>query len=357
VVDRPPGRAARHGPLTVLTDIELDRVAAYLRSVGVPLAGPLAAEQIAGGRSNLTYRLDDGRDRWVLRTPPRAGRTQSAHDVAREYRVTSALAGTDVPVAPAVALCEDESLLGVPFTVTGFVTGRAIRTRTELAELDDAELAAVMSSLTSTLASLHRVDHVAVGLGTFGRPDGYAVRQLRRWRGQWEVVGAPGPAALAASCFDALEAQVPSQGSVGIVHGDYRLDNTLVTLEPRPAVLAVVDWELSTIGDPVADVAMMCAYRDRAMDLVFGEPSAWTSDRLPDVDAMAASYVAADGVPLEHWEFHLALAHVKIAVIAAGIDHRFRAGAGSGPGFETSGQAVEPFLQQAARVLAGSGLG
>jgi aminoglycoside phosphotransferase (APT) family kinase protein len=337
----------------VLQPDELDRVAAHLRSAGVAVAGRLVATRITGGRSNLTYRLEDDASRWVLRMPPRAGRTPSAHDVAREFRVTSALCGGVVPVAAPVLLCEDDRVLGAPFAVSTFVDGRTIQTRAQLDEVDGPTLDALMAALVATLAALHRVDHVAVGLEAFGRPDGYAARQIRRWRGQWELVGPSRWRRAVADCFDRLEGCVPVQAHSAIVHGDYRLDNTLVALGEEPAVLAVVDWELSTIGDPVADVAMTCAYRDPAIDLVVGAPGAWTSDRLPDVEALASAYVAAGGVPLEHWEFHLALANLKIAVIAAGIDHRFREGAGSGPGFETAGEAVEPFLDRAVQASAG----
>lgn len=350
----------------VLTEAELAAVAEVMAGAGAPPAGPLSARLIAGGRSNLTFRLDDGTSAWVLRTPPRAGRTPSAHDVAREFRVTSALAGSGVPVPPAVVLCEDESLLGGPFAVAGFVPGRTIQTAAQLDALADDLVAGAVDALASTLAALHRVDHVGVGLERFGRPDGYAARQLSRWAGQWEIVGAafdPGVQASAAALVAALGDRLPRQASTGIVHGDYRIDNTLLTLPAAglPAgppgavsVAAVVDWELSTIGDPVADVAMMCVYRDAALDLVIGEPTAWTSPRLPDPAGLATAYEAAGGVPLVDLDEHLALGHLKLAVIAAGIDHRHRAGATAGPGFDTAGQAV-PVLLEAGLAVLGAG--
>ena len=332
--------------MSVLSAPELAGVATCLRSAGVDVAGPLRAALIAGGRSNLTFRLDDGSSLWVLRMPPRAGRTPSAHDVVREHRVTSALGPSGVPVAPALVLCEDESVLGAPFTVVGFVEGRTVQARADLDQLDDGVVAAVTDRLVETLAALHRVDHVAVGLERFGRPDGYAARQLKRWSGQWQLVGdydAPTRTA-AAALGSRLSAAVPEQRAVGIVHGDFRIDNTLLRFDGGPTVAAVVDWELSTIGDPVADVAMMCAYRHPAFDLIMGSASAWTSERLPGAEALAAAYEAAGGVALVDWEFHLALAYYKIAVIAAGVDHRYRAGVGSGPGFDSAGGSVPEFL-------------
>lgn len=335
------------GSMTGLSSDELAEVATRLRSAGVRVAAPLRATLIAGGRSNLTFRLEDGVDRWVLRMPPRAGRTPSAHDVVREHRVTSALEGTAVPVPPALLLCEDEAVLGAPFTVSGFVAGRTVQSRADLDALDDTVVLAVSGRLVEALAALHRVDHVAIGLERFGRPDGYAGRQLRRWSGQWQLVGdRDAPTRAAAAEMEArLAAALPEQRAVGVVHGDYRIDNTLLRLDDGvPHVAAVVDWELSTIGDPVADVAMMCAYRHPAFDLIMGTTSAWTSDRLPDAGSLAAAYEAAGGVALADWERHLALAYFKVAVIAAGIDHRHRAGVGAGPGFDSAGRSVPEFL-------------
>lgn len=346
-----------------LTTAELAAVAGVLADAGVVLAGPLASRLIAGGRSNLTFRLTDHSSAWVLRTPPRAGRTPSAHDVAREFRVTSALGATDVPVPPAVVLCEDESLIGGPFAVAGFVDGSSIQGADQLAVLSATEVDGVVTALASTLAALHHVDHVAVGLERFGRPDAYAERQLKRWAGQWEIVGAAFDASVAASAaalVAALGDRLPRQHSTGIVHGDYRIDNTLLDLgtstaaapaPAAPAVAAVVDWELSTIGDPVADVAMMCVYRHPVLDLIIGEPTAWTSERLPDPAGLAAAYERAGGVPLVDLDEHLALGYLKLAVIAAGIDHRYRAGATSGAGFDTAGAAVPVLLEEGLAVL------
>ncbi|MER7002823.1 phosphotransferase family protein [Dactylosporangium sp. NPDC000555] len=341
--------------MTGLTATELAAVTGFLTTQGVAPAGPLTSTRIAAGRSNLTVQLDDGVRRWVLRMPPRAGRTPSAHDVAREYRIIAALAGSDVPVPPATALCEDLSVIGCPFAVAEYVEGRTIQSRSDLDTLDDATLAAVVDRLVAVLAALHRVDHDAVGLAGLGRSGSYAERQIRRWSRQWELVAGDDPATRrdAEELSRRLARGVPPQQATGIVHGDFRIDNTLLVLDDAPAVAAVVDWELSTIGDPVADVATMCAYRHPAFDLIVGSPGAWTSPRLPGDDGLAAAYAAAGGVPLTSWDFHLALAHFKIAVIAAGIDHRHRVGAASGPGFDTAGAAVGPYLAAGLDLLGG----
>ena len=327
---------------TVLSSAELASISRIIEGAGELVAGPLSSRLITGGRSNLTYFLTDGNRRWVMRTPPRAGRTPSAHDVAREYRVTASLLQTDVPVAPTVALCEDESVIGAPFAIAEFVPGLCVQTRNQLDELDDATVCAVADRLVQTLAALHRVDYDAVGLSGLGRPGGYAQRQLKRWSGQWEIVGVDRLSALAGDVSRRLAAAVPEQDASSIVHGDYRIDNTIVDLgADSPA----------DRGDPTADVAMMCAYRDPGFDLILGVPGAWSSPRLPDVPSLAAQYEAARGVTLAHWDFHMALAYYKIAVVSAGIDHRMRAAGDPGQAHASPGDAVEPYLQLARHAL------
>jgi aminoglycoside phosphotransferase (APT) family kinase protein len=338
--------------MSELTEHELRAVADELSAAGEPVKGPLSARRLAAGRSNLTFVLTDDVSTWVLRTPPRVGRTPSAHDVGREYRVTAALAPAGFPVPRPVLFHAGEELIGGPFAVAEFVSGATVQTREQLDALDGETVAASARELVATLAALHRVDYEAVGLGGFGRPHGYAQRQLKRWTQQWHLVGGAELTPLADEVIRRLLTVLPRQRATSVVHGDYRVDNTILDLADaaRPSVAAVVDWELSTIGDPVADVAMMCAYRAPAFDLVIGAPTAWTSDRLPDEAALAASYEAAGGVRLTDWDAHLALAYFKIATIAAGIDYRHRLGAvppsGSAEalGCATAGESVEDFL-------------
>lgn len=334
-----------------LSPSQLDHLAAALAAAGEGVAGPLSAALIAGGRSNLTYRLTDGHTRWVLRSPPRVGRTASAHDVAREFKVTAALGATDVPVARAVLLEQTDDVLGVPFMISDFVDGHALRERDQLAQYDPRALTVIIDSLVTSLTRLHNVDHTAVGLADFARPTHYAARQLRRWSTQWETVGPSHLDTLTEQVVSGLRAKVEAatQARATIVHGDFRVDNTLLGADGR--VRAIVDWELSTIGDPVADVAMMCAYRDPAFDLVLGHPTAWASPLLPSPERIAQDYLNSGGAPLTNWTMHLALAHYKIAVIAAGIGHRHRAGASTGA---TAGDAVEPYLHLAHRTLTGA---
>lgn len=326
---------------------ELAGVASILQREGVELDGPLESSVIAGGRSNVTLRVTDGHSCWVLRMPPRHGRTPSAHDVGREHRVTRGLGRVGFPVPKAIALCEDESVVGGPFAVSEFVDGTVIQSREDIDELDDETLDGAITSLVAQLAALHAVDVERAGLSRLGRPDNYASRQARRWTQQWAIVGDPSLDRLAMEVSAKLSENVPAQHVTSIVHGDYRIDNTLMVLDPVPRVAAVVDWEMSTLGDPVADVAMMCAYRDDAFDQVIGTATAWTSPRLPGRSELAEAYVHAGGVPLRDWHLHLGLAQFKIAVISAGIDHRSRANADGGRDHTTAGAAVEPFLEQA----------
>jgi aminoglycoside phosphotransferase (APT) family kinase protein len=330
---------------------ELTGLKEYLVGAGESVGGELRSILMAGGRSNLTYLLTDETSRWVLRRPPRAGLTPSAHDMGREFRVTDALQTTSVPVARTVGLHEDAALLGAPFVVVEFVEGTTIRSADDLGSLDDRQLDDCVGSLVDVLAELHAVDHIAVGLERFGRPDAYAQRQLRRWSSQWEHV-ATTDLPDAAKLLQRLTDRAPTWGRAAIVHGDFRIDNTIVDADDPSVVKALVDWELSTIGDPVADVAMMCAYRHPALDDVLGVDAAWTSDRLPARDELAGRYEKASGESLTNWDFFLGLAFYKLAVIAQGIDFRLRAGAAASQGSDQAGEAVPRFLAAGLEVVA-----
>jgi aminoglycoside phosphotransferase (APT) family kinase protein len=325
--------------------LDLPAIGAFLESRGLAVRGDLSARLIEGGRSNLTFVVSDSHQSWVVRRPPLGENTPSAHDVAREFRVTRALEETDVPVARTVALCEDPRVIGSDFTVVEFVDGTAIRTESELEKLDDTEALACVRGLVSALSALHRVDHRGIGLEKFGRPHGYAARQLRRWSGQWALVSTEHSPA-AELLLGRLSDSIPEQRYSTIVHGDFRIDNTLLAPHNPGEVKAIVDWELSTIGDPVADVALMCAYRNPGLNLILGTTAAWTSARLPSVEALAGLYEDVGEIRLEHWDFYLALAYYKLAVIAQGINYRYRAGATVGQGFDTAGDSVAAYLDE-----------
>lgn len=328
--------------------VDLPAVARFLFDQGVEVSGDLQATLIAGGKSNLTFQICDDVHRWVLRRPPLSGLTPSAHDVAREYRITSALQGSGIPVAPTVALGTDESVIGAPFTIVEYVDGRVFRRQADLDSLTQQQLRTCTDSLVKVLTDLHQVDYAEVGLSTLGRPDGYVARQVKLWARQWELVQSQPMTDL-----DRLHAwltdNIPSSSAAAIVHGDYRIDNTIVDHTDIGQILAVVDWELSTLGDPLTDVALMCAYRHSALDAIQGIPAAWTSPDLPSADELAHAYATSSGRDLPHWNFYLGFAYFKIAVIAAGIDHRWRVGATMGEGFDLAGEAVPELIAEGLR--------
>lgn len=327
----------------------------YLIDNGVPVQGELAVELIAGGRSNLTFKVSDEASAWVVRRPPLGGLTPSAHDVGREFVVTEKLYGTGVPIARPVALDAEGTVCGAPLTVTEFVTGRVYRHKDDLSTLTDAELAANAAALVRVLVDLHAVDYRAVGLESFGRPDGFLERQVRLWARQWELVKTPeNDSALSndvARLAAALSAAIPQATQPSVVHGDFRIDNTICDPERADLIRAVVDWELSTLGDPLTDIALMCVYRSPAFDGVFGHPAAWTSTRLPSADALAEEYARRSGRDLSDWNFYLALANFKIGVIAEGITHRAQHGAKDVQNAGAAAQATPEFIAAALKAL------
>jgi aminoglycoside phosphotransferase (APT) family kinase protein len=312
--------------------------------------GPLVAELLQGGRSNLTYMVTDGKTRWVVRRPPLGGLTPSAHDMHREYRVVAALAGSDVPVAGAVA-AGDADVFGVPFTVVEYVDGRVIRTVEELDTLVDGEISRCAFSLVDVLARLHAIDPQAVGLAEFGRPQGYLKRQVARWYDQWQRVRTRELVDME-RLYARLSGACPAESGVSIVHGDFRIDNAIIDIVDPGIVRAVVDWEMATLGDPLADLGLHLVYADPAFAPVLGGSAASTSGRLPSPLDLAQRYAVASGRVLGELGFYLALGYFKIAVIAEGIHARFQKGLTVGTGFETVGQAVEPLTAAGLRAIA-----
>jgi aminoglycoside phosphotransferase (APT) family kinase protein len=288
---------------------------------------PLDFERIAGGLSNLTYRVgDQAGGRWALRRPPLGKRLGSAHDMGREHRVVSALVPTAVPVPPVIGLCEDESVTGAPFYVMEFVEGPVLRGLAE-AEVfpDEADRRAIGERVADTLAAIHAVDPGAVGLGDLGRKEDYVARQLRRWQGQWEKSKTRELPAVD-RVHERLAARIPEQGPATLVHGDYRLDNMILT--PGGEVAAVVDWELCTLGDPLADVGTLMAYwPDRGeATIALGQP-ANLAPGFPTRAELAARYAERSGRDVSELNFYLALGYWKLAIILEGVYARYAAGA------------------------------
>jgi aminoglycoside phosphotransferase (APT) family kinase protein len=273
------------------TDLPVETVGEWLQAAGMDVAGPLTAELIAGGRSNLTYLLTDADGtRLVLRRPPLSGVIASAHDVLREGRIMSALAGTAVPVPAVVATCTDVGVLGAPFIVMSHVDGVVLRDQ-NTAETSVPVVArpAVGASLVDALVALHGVTPADVGLADLGRGAGYVERQLTRWAGQLDKLGvAAGPRMH--ELHARLAADVPGQSETTIVHGDYRPGNAIVGVDGR--VRAVLDWELATLGDPLADVGWFVAY--------WGDAD--VGGALPmSVPTTARSPIGTPSAPAAHW--------------------------------------------------------
>lgn len=328
--------------MTALTASELDRLSALLVASGEQVTGELGASLIAGGRSNLTYRLTDGDRAWALRRPPHGALIDSAHDMAREYRAIAGLHETPVPVARAIAF-DDGQTLGAPCAVFEFVEGRTFQSRDDVAGWTRDDFRGCAAALVDVLAELHDVDPAAVGLADHGRPGAYNARQLTRWQRQWEQVGGADP--RADRLHDRLTRLLPDREVTSVVHGDYRIDNVLLRADDPRVVVAVVDWELSTLGDPSADVALMCAYRHEALDGILGIPAAWASNGFPDPDALWSAYQERSGRELQDAAFHLGLAYYKIAMIAAGISFRHQRGVTSGSGYEGVAATVPVLLE------------
>ncbi|MEJ7844035.1 MAG: phosphotransferase family protein [Acidimicrobiales bacterium] len=310
--------------------VHVDEVTAWLverRPVTTP---PLRFELVAGGRSNLTFVVTDATGaRVVLRRPPLGHVLASAHDMGREHRVIAALAGSDVPVPTAVGLSGDSSVNGAPFYVMDHVEGHVLRDAAEAGTvLDEAARRRAGESVVDVLARIHAVDIDAVGLGDLGRRDDYVGRQLKRWYGQFQrsnaLTGRPVP--LVHQVHDRLAATVPEQQGSTIVHGDYRLDNCMV--DGTGEVVAVLDWELCTLGDPLADLGVLLVYWAEPGDTRAALPGAPTA--LPGFLSRAElidRYAEQSGRDLDLVPYYVAFGYWKLACILEGVYARYANGA------------------------------
>lgn len=305
--------------------VDIGQLTAWAADALPDLAPPLTATLIAGGKSNLTYRITDAAGQSVaLRRPPLHGVLPTAHDMGREHRIISALGSSDVPVPAALAMCEDASVLGAPFYVMSFVEGRVVAEEEDATALDDAARHRSGVALAETLATLHAVDVDAVGLGNLARRDDYVGRQLRRWLEQFGKVKTREIPAVE-QAHDILAAHIPEQLGVAVVHGDYRLGNCII--DERGEVLAVLDWELCTLGDPLADVGYLAMSwpQDEREHLALPGPN-----QLPGFasrDELIGAYAERAGRDSSHIDFYVALAYWRLACIIEGVYSRTISGA------------------------------
>lgn len=325
--------------------LELEALRGYLDEHCPGLIdGELSKTLIAGGKSNLTYAVTGGATTVIVRRPPLGHVLATAHDMAREHRVMSALQGTTVPVPQTYSLCEDADVIGAPFYVMAKAEGTPYRLATELEPLGPERTREISARMIDVLADLHSVDPESVGLADFGRPEGFLARQVKRW-GQQLDASHSRDLAGADELRARLAERVPEKEQpAAIVHGDYRLDNLLV--DDDDTVTAVLDWEMATLGDPLTDVALMTVYQDLARLKVSPELVSDVSEApgYLSVPELLARYGERSGRDLTHLGFYRGLAYFKLAVILEGIHYRYSQGKTLGEGFAHIGQMTEPLL-------------
>lgn len=306
--------------------IDLDRLAGWFADHLEWFRPPFAADQITGGRSNITVKLTDAGGRTcVLRRPPLHSVLATAHDVGREYRIIHALGPTDVPVPEAYAQCDDTAVIGAPFYVMEFVDGIVLNDLGATRLLDEAARRHASLSVVDAHVALHAVDVDAVGLGDLARRDDYVGRQLRRWHRQFEQTKT-GDVPGIEEVYELLSARIPEQRESTIVHGDLRLGNCIV--DPRGEVRAVLDWELCTLGDPLADVGYLLATSpEPGDDLVADRLSPTVAPGFATRDELAARYASRSGRDLSEIEYYVAFSHWKLACILQGVLVRAETGA------------------------------
>jgi aminoglycoside phosphotransferase (APT) family kinase protein len=340
------GRVPSGGATIRGDDLSLGRLERWMHDHVSGFRGPLAAERFEGGQSNPTYKLVAGTEAYVLRRKPLGHLLPSAHAVDREYRVMRALAHTAVPVPRVYALCEDDAIIGSAFYVMEFLDGRIFWDQ-RLPGLAPAERRALFGSMNAVIAALHSVDQIAVGLAEFGRPGNYMARQVERWSKQYKASETE-PQPAMDSLVKWLSRHLPPEGEPRIVHGDYRMDN-LVFHKTEPRVIGVLDWELSTIGGPLADFAYH-VMTWRVTPELFRGLSGIDFARLgiPTEEEYVATYCQRTGRgPIPDWEFYIVYSLFRLAAILQGIAKRAIEGTASSPEAVELGRLARPVGEQA----------
>jgi aminoglycoside phosphotransferase (APT) family kinase protein len=319
--------AVMNSPHTAPAGIHEDRVSAWLTANIAEATAPFTFDLIAGGHSNLTFKVTDAlSNRYVLRRPPLSHALASAHDMGREHRIISALHDSQVPVAPALGLCVDVEVNDAPFYVMSFVDGLIIRdNETARRDLTDATRLHASNSLIDTMVKIHQVVPGDVGLGELGRHEGYIERQLKRWYGQWNASKTRELPAID-RVHDELLKRIPEQGPATIVHGDYRLDNCMIDAQGN--IAAVLDWELCTLGDPMADLGLLMVYWTGPDDDAGANNFATTTaPGFLNRQQLAERYAQVSGRDISHLDFYVSFAYWKLACIIEGVYARYISGA------------------------------
>lgn len=315
--------------------------------------GPITAEQFRGGQSNPTYRLTTPGARYVLRRKPPGTLLKSAHAVDREYRMLVALQDSKVPAARPFALCVDESVIGSAFYIMEHVDGRVFWDHL-IPEFDNAQRAALYDHMNEVLAELHLLDYERVGLADFGKPGNYFARQIGRWTKQYNASQTDTIAEMN-NLIEWLPKNIPADESISVVHGDYRLENMIIhPTEPR--IVAILDWELSTIGHPLGDLTYQCAqWRLPHTALMNGIQGV---DRqaygIPTEDEYVATYCRRTGRrTIENWDFYMAYNLFRLAAIVQGIVGRIRDGTASSKDAATMSGRVRPLAEMGWAIVRG----
>jgi len=349
----PPVPPKNAGPVRDAHRFDEARLDAWMAEHVEGYTGSLQVRQFKGGQSNPTFWLADGEREYALRKKPPGKLLQSAHMVDREFRVMHALRDTDVPTAKMYALCEDDSVIGTSFFVMEYVKGR-IFWNVQLSELEPVERTAIYEELARVLAAIHQVDLDATGLSDYGRPNAYVARQVKRWTKQYQASQTADLGPMN-TLIEWLPANIPDDEVTSLVHGDYRLDN-LIFHPTEPRALAVIDWELSTLGHPLSDLAYSCMLYDVMLPKIGGLAGVdFATSGIPSEDAFVARYcelVGRDGVP--DLNYYKAFSLFRLAAIAQGVYKRSLDGNASSTEASMFGAAV-PHLAGIACGLVGIG--
>lgn len=320
------------------------------------LTGDLDWSLVTGGRSNPTYEISSDGRRWILRRQPHGHVLPTAHDMGREYRVLSALRDTDVPVPRVLGLCTDKAVIGADFYVMERLDGVTLRTRDDTSRLSREQRARFAEAMVDTMVALHRVDPAEVGLDGWGRPEGYLERQLKRWRHQWEASQTDARPEVE-ELLTRLGAALPTGGQPGIVHGDFKVDNMMVDPQDPTRIIGVLDWEMSTLGDTLADVGILCSFWDQQGELFNPITAGATAlSGFPLRSEVIERYAEVRQADLADIDWYMVFADFKIAVILEGIHARHLQGHTVGEDFEAVGDMVEPLLTRALDLASASGL-